>query len=71
MLYTENFDVSVEQVMNVFFIAKTYDVAFLGDKCVALLKSSVGDNTAISIFQAAKVLGDDSLADIAWSYILR
>lgn len=62
---------SVEQVMNVFFIAKTYEVAFLGEKCVALLKSSVGDNTAISIFQAAKVLGDDSLADIAWSYILR
>lgn len=71
MLYTENFDVSVEQVMSVFFIAKQYDVAFLGEKCVALLKSSVGDNTAVSIFQAAKVLNDDSLADIAWSYILR
>ncbi|ODM94464.1 BTB/POZ domain-containing protein 2 [Orchesella cincta] len=71
VLYTENFDVSVEQVMSVFFIAKHYDVAFLGEKCVALLKSSVGDNTAVSIYQAAKVLNDDSLADIAWSYILR
>lgn len=71
VLYTENFDVSVEQVMSVFFIAKQYEVAFLGEKCVSLLKSSVGDNTAVSIFQAAKVLNDDSLADIAWSYMLR
>lgn len=48
--------------MNVFFIAKTYDVAFLGDKCVSLLKSSVGDNTSISIFQAAK--GECSVSEV-------
>lgn len=57
--------------MNVFFIAKHYSVTFLGDKCVSLLKNSVGDNTAVSIYQAAKVLSDDSLADIAWTYMLR
>jgi len=71
VLYTENFDVSVENVMNVFFIAKTYDVGFLGDKCVSVLKTSVADNTAISIYQAAKVLEDETLAEIAWNYILR
>lgn len=71
VLYTENFDLSVEQIIGIALIAKDYDVAFLVEKCVAMLTGLVRDNTAISIFQTAKVLNDDNLASTAWNHILR
>lgn len=62
---------TAEDLMPVLCAAKRFEVPLLASKCVAVLKSEIKDSTAVSMYQAAKLLNEDVLAEESLNYILR
>lgn len=53
------------------YAAEKYDLPDLSQKCSELLKSDLTKDNAITIFQAAQLLGDKELETRAEGWVLR
>ncbi len=56
--------------MPVLCAAKRFEIPLLASKCVSVLKSEIKDSTAVSMYQAAKLLQEETLAEESLNYIL-
>lgn len=57
--------------MPVLCAAKRFEIPLLAAKCVSVLKSEIKDSTSVSMYQAAKLLQEETLAEESLNYILR
>lgn len=57
--------------MPVLCAAKRFEIPALAAKCVSVLKSEIKESTAVSMYQAAKLLCEEALAEESLNYILK
>ncbi len=70
-LYTEEVKVRVQDAMAVIYLAQKYDVPKLAEKCVGVLKTKLNTSNAVSIFQKAQFIQEETLVELAKEFICR
>lgn len=58
-------------MITVLCIARRFEIPALVEKCIAALKREINEKTAVSMYQAAKLLCEEDLGEESINFILK